>query len=493
MAALTSNVSKSQIQRALTLAAARVMSALVHNLRNKLIGAILAGLLAPQVVVAGGHGGSHGGGSHSGGHSSSSRSFKPSMSPTQSSSASRGSSKQNVQNSQSSFTSGQFSGNGSKTLVPAKNGNTGINGSGLPGPYNSGGKVIPAKNGNTGINGTGLPQPTGGSTNSTAKISKSDLLQKYTKKSDIAGTSATSSIKMTRSDLLKKYGTKTGGNTQSDKTQKSDILSKVGVKTNVPFVNKTQKPDNSPSQNGDPKNPSNSGENKHHDKWVHNGFPWGWPFYPGFVNYPTPLVNCPSPVVVYEPGPVVVQDPGPVDAYEPVGEIATGPVYGADPAVAETQAVATPPTEDQPAQTQPVDVDSSEPALGNIDLVLEDVRFVQPATVTSGPAYRVKVRNQGTQAAGKFRVGAFAELEGKLSDDSPQAVVEVPSLKPGQSGEVTLRLPVTAMQLVSTSAAQANAFDELLVIVDLDDAVVEAEKTNNVASLERAELEASSN
>jgi len=49
-------------------------------------------------------------------------------------------------------------------VIPAPNGNTGINGSGLPKPTKKAkrrpGRVIPAPNGNTGINGSGLPKPT---------------------------------------------------------------------------------------------------------------------------------------------------------------------------------------------------------------------------------------------------------------------------------------------------------------------------------------------
>jgi hypothetical protein len=49
-----------------------------------------------------------------------------------------------------------------RDVIAAPNGNTGINGSGLPKPNKKGknrpGRVIPAPNGNTGINGTGLPQ-----------------------------------------------------------------------------------------------------------------------------------------------------------------------------------------------------------------------------------------------------------------------------------------------------------------------------------------------
>jgi len=127
---------------------------------------------------------------------------------------------------------------------------------------------------------------------------------------------------------------------------------------------------------------------------------------------------------------------------------------------------------------------------GDADLVLEDVKFVEPATETVGPSYRVKFRNQGSGAAGKFRIGAFAERDDKLSDDAPHAVTEVACLAAGAASEVTLRLPVAAIRLISDPAADPVPFDQLLVVIDLDDWVVESEKGNNVADLKRTELEA---
>ena len=99
-------------------------------------------------------------------------------------------------------------------------------------------------------------------------------------------------------------------------------------------------------------------------------------------------------------------------------------------------------------------------------------------------------RNQGTALSEKFRVGAFAQLEGELADDAPRSVTEVPSLGAGETASVTLRLPAAAMKLISTSSAGSAAFNQLLVVVDLDDAVTEIEKSNNVANLDRAALEA---
>jgi hypothetical protein len=84
-------------------------------------------------------------------------------------------------------------------------------------------------------------------------------------------------------------------------------------------------------------------------------------------------------------------------------------------------------------------------------------------------------------------VAIFAAA-GSLSDDAPRAVIEVPGLSAGETKEMALRLPVSAMRLVSSNGQQ-GAFDRLLVLVDPDDAVVESDKTNNLAGIDRADLE----
>ncbi|HTM52594.1 MAG TPA: CARDB domain-containing protein [Pirellulales bacterium] len=149
------------------------------------------------------------------------------------------------------------------------------------------------------------------------------------------------------------------------------------------------------------------------------------------------------------------------------------PVYEA-PATQSYQSYA------QATQAQPV-------GTGSVDLVLEDVRMIDRATVAAGPAYAVRFRNQGTANAGAFRVAIFAAA-GSLNDDAPRAVIEVPGLSAGETKEMALRLPVSAMRLVSSNGSQ-GAFDRLLVLVDPDDAVVESDKTNNLAGIDRAALE----
>jgi hypothetical protein len=129
----------------------------------------------------------------------------------------------------------------------------------------------------------------------------------------------------------------------------------------------------------------------------------------------------------------------------------------------------------------------SSPATGTADLVVEDLHMVAPATLIAGPAYTVKFRNQGTMAAGPFRVGIFAALDGRLT--ASRAVVDVSGLEAGQSSEVTLRLPQSAVMLVSASG-HSGGFDKLGVMVDVDGRLPESDKTNNAAVLDRSVLEA---
>jgi hypothetical protein len=129
------------------------------------------------------------------------------------------------------------------------------------------------------------------------------------------------------------------------------------------------------------------------------------------------------------------------------------------------------------------------PATAAADLVLEDVQYVEPATLLVGPAYRVKFRNQGAEAVGTFRVALFAGMDGRVSEDAPRATVEVPGLAGGESRELTLRLPRTAMTLTSAATGRPAAFTHLFVAVDLDNGVNESDETNNVAIVERTLLE----
>lgn len=126
--------------------------------------------------------------------------------------------------------------------------------------------------------------------------------------------------------------------------------------------------------------------------------------------------------------------------------------------------------------------------MASVDLVLEDVQLIEPATLLVGPAYRVKFRNQGLTAAGKFRVAIVAGLDGQASEQSPKTLVDVPGLASSEASEVTVRLPVSAMKLAG-AGGQATVFTHLLVAADFDNGLTESDKTNNVAVIERTMLE----
>ena len=134
-------------------------------------------------------------------------------------------------------------------------------------------------------------------------------------------------------------------------------------------------------------------------------------------------------------------------------------------------------------------ITAAKPVITGADLVLEDIQLASPATLVAGPAYTVKFRNQGTDAASKFQVGVLAGMDDKVAADAPRGVVEVKSLAAGQSGEVTLRLPQAALKMNGTDG-RSTPFTHLFVVVDLTNTVAETDESNNSAVVERASLEA---
>ena len=124
-------------------------------------------------------------------------------------------------------------------------------------------------------------------------------------------------------------------------------------------------------------------------------------------------------------------------------------------------------------------------AATSIDLVLEDVLLASPATVVAGPAYTIKIRNQGSQASGKFVVGIFAALDETVTAQSPRATVELPGMTGGQVRSVTLRLPLSAMNLTGNHGTPTE-FTKLIVVADLNNSVPETDKSNNSAVVDRA-------
>jgi hypothetical protein len=109
------------------------------------------------------------------------------------------------------------------------------------------------------------------------------------------------------------------------------------------------------------------------------------------------------------------------------------------------------------------------------DLVLEDVKLFEDATLVAGPAYSVRYRNQGVQPSAKFSVAIIASLDGQLPQDAPRVVMEVNGLYHGATQEIVLRLP-------------RCEFKYLIVVVDAAGVVSELDESNNAAVLERGSL-----
>jgi len=310
--------------------------------------------------------------------------------------------------------------------------------------FNSGNnKVVPFKNGNTGFTGIGKPH------NSLQTLSNSTQSQSISR----LKTSNVLRHQGKNADVLSNGPALGGAHGTSLKKFNGNLGNVLGM----------------PGQGGGMGNGGGKGNgNGMGGKWSHNCH---WPsnfFFPGYAPYywPTPGSYACGPTVIYQtvPQPVVVEVP-------PAYPTTTSPVQ---PASA-TEPVSTPP--------------SATPTTQGVDLVLDTIELAEPATLVGGPVYRVKFRNQGTMAAGAFRVGLVAGFEDRPIEESPRAVADVPGLGASQTGEVQLQLPLGSMKLIGASTVSSKEFSFLAGAVDVDEAVSESDKTNNVASVARSEVQ----
>ena len=73
-----------------------------------------------------------------------------------------------------------------------------------------------------------------------------------------------------------------------------------------------------------------------------------------------------------------------------------------------------------------------------VDLLVENITLAAPATKVAGPAYKITVRNQGSEASAKFNIALFASLDGKVNEQCPKAFIEVRDLAPVSYTHLTL-------------------------------------------------------
>jgi len=124
-----------------------------------------------------------------------------------------------------------------------------------------------------------------------------------------------------------------------------------------------------------------------------------------------------------------------------------------------------------------------------VDLLVEDISLAAPATKVAGPAYKITVRNQGSEPAAKFHIGLFASLDGKVNDQVPKAFLEVRDLAPNTSGEYTIRLPKAADKMLDPESKETKPFKNIAIAVYFFGTQLEADESNNAAMLLRSEVE----
>ena len=125
------------------------------------------------------------------------------------------------------------------------------------------------------------------------------------------------------------------------------------------------------------------------------------------------------------------------------------------------------------------------------DLQLVAVRFVDPGHPEEklGPRYRVWFRNNSARPVVQpFNVMLFAANGDRLTTNLPQAGVRVTAIEAGDVQSVDIRLPVEALSMGRDAQGKPAPFSTLHALVDADQAVTEANRTNNGARLAPAEI-----
>ncbi len=124
-----------------------------------------------------------------------------------------------------------------------------------------------------------------------------------------------------------------------------------------------------------------------------------------------------------------------------------------------------------------------------VDLLVENITLASPSTKVAGPAYKITVRNQGSEAAAKFNIGLFACLDGKVNEQCPKAFLEVRDLAPNTSADYTIRLPKSADKMLDPVSKETKSFTFLATAVDFFGIQPEADESNNTAILARSEVD----
>ncbi len=138
-----------------------------------------------------------------------------------------------------------------------------------------------------------------------------------------------------------------------------------------------------------------------------------------------------------------------------------------------------------------VDVPAPDAPLGEFDLQLLAVRFVDPGHPEKqlGPRYRVWFRNTSRQdIVTPFNVTILASNDAALDESSPQAGARVESIEAGQIQTVDLRLPFAATEMGTGADGKPAPLAQLHVWVDSHGEIPEAFDENNGAMIARGDV-----
>lgn len=126
-----------------------------------------------------------------------------------------------------------------------------------------------------------------------------------------------------------------------------------------------------------------------------------------------------------------------------------------------------------------------------MDLLVENITLASPSTKVAGPAYKISVRNQGSEPSAKFNIALFASLDGKINEQCPKAFLEVRDLAPNTSADYIIRLPKSADKMLDPISKETKSFTFIATAVDFFGVQPEADESNNTAILTRAEADGS--
>jgi hypothetical protein len=121
------------------------------------------------------------------------------------------------------------------------------------------------------------------------------------------------------------------------------------------------------------------------------------------------------------------------------------------------------------------------------DLELLEIQLISDGNAEQGPVFQVNFRNVGRLPAHNFRISLVGVL-GRIDITSPTTTVHVRCLEAGQTANLQVQLPPSAMA-ITLLGGDPLPFDKLVVALDSFDELIERNELNNVTILKRADIQ----